>query len=117
MNATRTETDSMGRIEVQADRYWGAQTQRSIEHFAIGVERFRWQRTMIRALGLLKKAAAQGKAKAVSVRKKVMTAEQRYMKRWHARNRVCNRQADARDLSGWPRRKFKVACRAKGGFY
>ncbi len=59
MNATRTETDSMGRIEVQADRYWGAQTQRSIEHFAIGVERFRWQRPMIRALGLLKKAAAQ----------------------------------------------------------
>ena len=58
MNATRTETDSMGRIEVQADRYWGAQTQRSIEHFAIGVERFRWQRPMIRALGLLKKAAA-----------------------------------------------------------
>ncbi len=59
MNATRTEADSMGRIEVQADRYWGAQTQRSIEHFAIGVERFRWQRPMIRALGLLKKAAAQ----------------------------------------------------------
>ena len=59
MNATRTETDSMGRVEVQADRYWGAQTQRSIEHFAIGVERFRWQRPMIRALGLLKKAAAQ----------------------------------------------------------
>lgn len=62
MNATRTETDSMGRVEVQADRYWGAQTQRSIEHFAIGVERFRWQRPMIRALGLLKKAAAQANA-------------------------------------------------------
>ncbi len=58
MNATRTETDSMGSVEVPADRYWGAQTQRSIEHFAIGVERFRWQRPMIRALGLLKKAAA-----------------------------------------------------------
>ena len=34
--ATRTETDSMGAIEVPADRYWGAQTQRSLHHFAIG---------------------------------------------------------------------------------
>jgi fumarate hydratase class II len=41
------------------DRYWGAQTQRSIEHFPIGVSRFRWQRPMIRALGLLKKAAVE----------------------------------------------------------
>ncbi|MFC4158979.1 class II fumarate hydratase [Chitinimonas lacunae] len=56
---TRTETDSMGAIEVPADRYWGAQTQRSIENFPIGVERFTWQAPMIRALGILKKAAAQ----------------------------------------------------------
>jgi len=34
--ATRTETDSMGAIEVAADRYWGAQTERSLHHFAIG---------------------------------------------------------------------------------
>ena len=34
--STRTETDSMGPIEVPADRYWGAQTQRSLHHFAIG---------------------------------------------------------------------------------
>ena len=33
---TRTETDSMGNIEVPADRYWGAQTQRSIQNFQIG---------------------------------------------------------------------------------
>ncbi len=58
----RIETDSMGAIHVPADRYWGAQTQRSIEHFPIGVARFRWQRPMIRALGLLKKAAAQANA-------------------------------------------------------
>src|SRR5574337_1065999 len=58
----RIETDSMGPIEVPADRYWGAQTQRSSEHFPIGVARFRWQRPMIRALGLLKKAAAQANA-------------------------------------------------------
>jgi fumarate hydratase class II len=37
--ATRTETDTMGPIEVPADRYWGAQTQRSLIHVAIGEER------------------------------------------------------------------------------
>ncbi|HWP19654.1 MAG TPA: class II fumarate hydratase [Burkholderiaceae bacterium] len=59
---TRVETDSMGPIEVPADRYWGAQTQRSMHHFPIGVARFRWQRPVIRALGLLKKAAARANA-------------------------------------------------------
>ena len=59
---TRTETDSMGAIEVPGDRYWGAQTQRSMHHFPIGVDRFKWQRPVIRALGLLKKAAAQANA-------------------------------------------------------
>ena len=44
MTAFRTETDSMGAIEVPADRYWGAQTQRSIENFPIGVDRFRFTR-------------------------------------------------------------------------
>ncbi|MGB4599558.1 MAG: class II fumarate hydratase [Trichlorobacter sp.] len=62
MHTTRTETDSMGAIEVPADRYWGAQTQRSIHHFPIGVDRFRWQRPVIRSLGILKKAAAQANA-------------------------------------------------------
>ena len=62
MTTTRTETDSMGAIDVPADCYWGAQTQRSIEHFPIGVARFRWQHPVIRALGLLKKAAAQANA-------------------------------------------------------
>ena len=54
----RIETDSMGSIEVSADKYWGAQTQRSIQNFPIGVERFKWGRTMIRSLGILKKSAA-----------------------------------------------------------
>jgi fumarate hydratase class II len=58
----RTETDTLGAIDVPADRYWGAQTQRSIGNFPIGVARFRWQRPVIRALGLLKKAAAQANA-------------------------------------------------------
>jgi len=52
----RIETDSMGEIEVPADRYWGAQTQRSLHHFSIGGDHF--PRAMIRALGILKKAAA-----------------------------------------------------------
>ncbi|MCC7103103.1 MAG: class II fumarate hydratase [Fimbriimonadaceae bacterium] len=54
----RTETDSMGEIQVPADKYWGAQTQRSIENFPIGRDRFVWGRTIIRSLGILKKACA-----------------------------------------------------------
>ena len=57
--AHRTERDSMGEIEVPADRYWGAQTQRSLEHFDIGRDTFVMGRPIIRAFGLLKKAAAQ----------------------------------------------------------
>ncbi len=56
MTATRTETDSFGPLEVPADKYWGAQTQRSIMNFPIG-----WERQpvpVIRALGVIKKAAA-----------------------------------------------------------
>jgi fumarate hydratase, class II len=60
--ATRIEHDTMGAVHVPADRYWGAQTQRSLEYFPIGVDRFRWGRPMIRALGLVKKAAAQANA-------------------------------------------------------
>src|SRR5678809_1105775 len=46
----------MGEIAVASDRYWGAQTERSLHHFSIGQEHF--SRAMIRALGILKKAAA-----------------------------------------------------------
>src|ERR1051325_9484479 len=53
---TRVETDSMGEIQVQSDRYWGAQTERSLLHFNIGDDRM--PREMIRALGILKKAPA-----------------------------------------------------------
>src|SRR5262245_44330752 len=55
---TRLESDSMGTIEVPADRYWGAQTARSLVHFAIGDDRMPIE--LIRAFGLLKKAAALG---------------------------------------------------------
>ena len=53
----RIESDSMGEIEVPADRYWGAQTQRSLQNFRIGFDHF--TREMIRALGVVKKASAQ----------------------------------------------------------
>ena len=56
--ATRIETDSMGEIPVAQNVYWGAQTQRSIEHFPIGINRFKLSPSLIRALGILKKAAA-----------------------------------------------------------
>jgi len=55
--AFRTEKDSMGEIQVPAERLWGAQTQRSLQNFKIGGDRF--PREMIRALGVLKKCAAQ----------------------------------------------------------
>jgi len=53
----RIESDSMGAVEVPADRYWGAQTQRSLRHFAIGEDRM--PRELIRAFGILKQAAAE----------------------------------------------------------
>ncbi|MHA7829415.1 MAG: lyase family protein, partial [Roseovarius sp.] len=57
MTATRTETDSFGPLEVPTDKYWGAQTQRSIMNFPIG-----WETqpvAIVRALGVIKKACAQ----------------------------------------------------------
>jgi fumarate hydratase class II len=58
--ATRTETDSMGPIEVPADRYWGAQTQRSLHHFAIGDPAAeRMPSELVHAMGLLKQACAE----------------------------------------------------------
>ncbi len=52
----RAESDSMGSVEVPADRYWGAQTQRSLHHFSIGDDQMPVE--VIRAFGILKKAAA-----------------------------------------------------------
>ncbi|MEL6746781.1 MAG: lyase family protein, partial [Pseudomonadota bacterium] len=53
---TRTETDSFGPLDVPADKYWGAQTQRSIGNFRIGTETM--PLPLIRALGIVKQAAA-----------------------------------------------------------
>src|SRR5580704_6637061 len=52
----RQESDSMGTIDVPSDKYWGAQTQRSLQNFKIGGHRF--GRPVIRAFGIVKKAAA-----------------------------------------------------------
>jgi fumarate hydratase class II len=57
MTKTRTETDTFGPIEVPADRYWGAQTQRSVENFPIGTEHM--PVPIVRALGIVKRAAAE----------------------------------------------------------
>src|SRR4029077_19397697 len=54
----RVEEDALGNVEVPADHLWGAQTQRSHRNFPIGVDRYRWGRPVIRALGILEKCAA-----------------------------------------------------------
>ncbi|KQU51881.1 fumarate hydratase [Bosea sp. Leaf344] len=59
MSETRTETDSFGPIAVPADRYWGAQTQRSLENFKIGGARERMPLPLLHALVMVKKAAAR----------------------------------------------------------
>ena len=61
-NAFRVEEDALGDVEVPVDHLWGAQTQRSHLNFPIGVERYRWGRPVIRALGILKKCAALANA-------------------------------------------------------
>jgi fumarate hydratase class II len=55
---TRTEHDALGDVDVPSERLWGAQTQRSIENFPIGVKRYVWGREVIRGFGVLKKACA-----------------------------------------------------------
>ena len=57
MVKTRIESDTCGPIEVPADRYWGAQTERSRRNFQIGEERM--PKPIIRALGTIKRAAAE----------------------------------------------------------
>ena len=56
-NQVRIESDCMGKIEVPAEHYWGAQTERSLIHFAIGHETM--PRSVIRAIGILKQAPAE----------------------------------------------------------
>lgn len=55
---TRTETDAFGEVQVPADRYWGAQTERSLENFRINQPQDRMPAPIVRAFGILKGAAA-----------------------------------------------------------
>ncbi len=72
MTDTRTETDSFGPLDVPADKYWGAQTQRSLINFPIG-----WEKqpiAIVRALGVIKKACAQSNKKAGALDAKLADA-------------------------------------------
>ena len=62
MADTRVEKDTMGEIEVPSDRYWGAQTQRSLKYFQAGAGHHTMPRELIKAFGILKKAAAMANA-------------------------------------------------------
>ena len=68
----RKEKDSMGEVEVPEEKYYGAQTQRSVNNFKIGGERF--QREFIRAYGIIKKAAAKVNASAGKLDEKIANA-------------------------------------------
>jgi fumarate hydratase class II len=59
MAETRTETDAFGEVQVPADKYWGAQTERSLENFRINQPQDRMPPPIIRAFGILKGAAAK----------------------------------------------------------
>lgn len=58
MVSTRTETDAFGPVEVENDKYWGAQTQRSLGNFNINLPNERMPEGVVRAFGVLKGAAA-----------------------------------------------------------
>ncbi len=68
----RIEKDTMGEVEVEADRLWGAQTQRSLENFCIGQEQMR--RPLIRAMGLVKQAAASVNAELGGITSEIASA-------------------------------------------
>ena len=72
MSQTRTETDSFGPLEVPSEKYWGAQTQRSIINFPIG-----WEKqpvAIIRALGIIKQACAKANKAAGNLNEKIADA-------------------------------------------
>lgn len=72
MNTTRTETDSFGPLSVPSDKYWGAQTARSLMNFKIGTEKL--PGPLIRALGIVKHCAAQANKKNASLEPRLAEA-------------------------------------------
>ena len=79
MANTRIETDSFGPIEVPADRYWGAQTERSRRNFRIGAEHM--PQPIIRALGIIKRAAAEVNHRARLARRAAAAGDRRARRR------------------------------------
>ena len=71
MSNMRQETDSLGVVEVPSDKLWGAQTQRSLEHFSIGTDLI--PREMITSYAILKKAAAAANRRQAAGRSAVQT--------------------------------------------
>ena len=94
---TRIESDSMGEIEVPADRYWGAQTQRSLHHFDIGTETM--PKPLIRAFGILKGAVGLGEPRPRQARRRAGRP---------------HRAGGGRGRQGRPRRPVPVAHLADG---
>ena len=80
MASTRKETDSFGVVEVPADKLWGAQTQRSLEHFSIGQDLI--PREMIAAYATLKKAAASPRARFWSLFMAMRPRPSRHLRRF-----------------------------------
>ena len=81
MTKTRTETDTFGPIEVDASKYWGAQSQRSLGNFKIG-----WEKQpipVVRALGIVKRAAAETNVARLLEGKRIV-------KRVYVPNRIVN---------------------------
>lgn len=82
----RTEHDSLGEVQVPADKYWGAQTQRSVENFRIGVGTETMPLEIIRAFGILKQACVQAN--------KELAPEKMDVKKAHFLDRACRKVAD-----------------------
>jgi fumarate hydratase, class II len=83
----RVEHDSLGEVQVPAEHWWGAQTERCRQNFPIGAGRYRWGRPVIRALGIVKKCAAQANAQLGQVSRSkadaiVRSAEEVIAGRW-----------------------------------
>jgi fumarate hydratase class II len=101
----RTETDSLGEVKVPADKLWGAQTQRSLEHFSIGKDLI--PREMIIAYAILKKAAANANHSSKRRRKRAASMESIYRKPNQAprpsRCQCASSVASQKRLSSWQR--------------
>ena len=76
----RTEKDTLGEVRVPADRYWGAQTQRSLENFRIGGQRMPTE--IIRAFAVLKKAAARTNAELTDLPADKVDAIEKHLRQW-----------------------------------